>query len=353
MDGKVALFMKRLFVLLLALVMLTPAACAEEFLYTVTSVTDSLSTSSLYDNFYASGQLDAPTPGVAEGIIPQGIAYLPGENWLIFSGYRSDGGHSALIAVDRATNEVVKEVYLLNTDRSVYTGHAGGVCVTEKNIFISNASKLYRISLDTFRALPAAAECAFEEEIPVPVTASYCAYAEDILWVGEFQYGGEYKTDASHKVKSKDGRYKAWTCGYILDQSTENEIKAEAFAGEVITPDYILSMTERIQGMTISKDQIYLSQSYGRKNASLLWRYSNVLGSTPDAQAELNGKTIPIWCLDSGVKTGALSAPPMTEGLVTIDDEVYVLFESAAQKYMDPKNPSVNPIDRVFRLTDF
>ena len=43
----------------------------------------------------------------------------------------------------------------------------------------------------------------------------------------------------------------------------------------------------------------------------------------------------------------------MTEGLVTIGDEVYVLFESAAQKYMDPKNPSVNPIDRVFRLTGF
>ncbi|MBP3645958.1 MAG: hypothetical protein J6K55_05995 [Clostridia bacterium] len=345
--------MKRAILLLLVLVMLTGTACAGEFLYSTASVTDSASTSSLYDNFYASGELDAPTPGVAEGIIPQGIAYLPQEDWLLFSGYRSDGGHSALIAVDRKSNEVVKEVYLINMDESVYTGHAGGVCVTEKNIFISNASKLYRISLETFRALPPASECAFEEEIPVPVNASYCAYAEGILWVGEFQYGGEYKTDASHKVKSKDGRFKAWTCGYLLDQNAENEIKAEAFAGSVITPDYILSVTERIQGMTVSRDQIYLSQSYGRKNASLLWRYSNVLGNAPDAEAEINGKTIPIWCLDSGVKTGALSAPPMTEGLVTIGDEVYVLFESAAQKYMDPKNPSVNPIDRVFRLTGF
>lgn len=345
--------MKRAILLLLVLVMLTGTACAGEFLYSTASVTDSASTSSLYDNFYASGELDAPTPGVAEGIIPQGIAYLPQEDWLIFSGYRSDGGHSALIAVDRKSNEVVKEVYLLSMDGSVYTGHAGGVCVTEKNIFISNASKLYRISLETFRALPPASECAFEEEIPVPVNASYCAYADGILWVGEFQYGGEYKTDASHKVKSKDGRFKAWTCGYLLDQNAENEIKAEAFAGSVITPDYILSVTERIQGMTVSRDQIYLSQSYGRKNASLLWRYSNALGNTPDAEAEINGKTIPIWCLDSGVKTGALSAPPMTEGLVTIGDEVYVLFESAAQKYMDPQNPSVNPIDRVFRLTGF
>lgn len=346
--------MKKILALLFALLLFAGSCLAEEgFRYTVTSVTSSAKTSSLYDNFYLSGELDAPTPGVAEGLIPQGIAYLPQEDWLIFSGYRSDGGHSALIAVDRATHEVVKEIYLLNVDGSVYTGHAGGVCVTEKNLFISNASKLYRISLETFRALPAASECAFEEAIPVPVTASYCAYADGILWVGEFQYGGEYKTDASHKVKSKDGRYKAWCCGYELVADTENEIKPDAWGGEVITPDYILSTTERIQGMTVKNGEIYLSQSYGRKNASLLWKYADVLGNQPDAEAQLNGRTLPIWCLDSGVKLGALSAPPMTEGLVTVEDAVMVLFESAAQKYMDPENPSVNPIDRVFRLTGF
>ncbi len=345
--------MKKLVCLLLALLMISGAACAEEFRYTTASVTDSANTSALYDNFYAAGELDAPTPGVAEGIIPQGIAYWPEMDWLIFSGYRDDGGHSALIAVDRATNEVVKEAYLLNVDGSVYTGHAGGVCVTEKNIYISNASHLYRIPLDTFRALPAASECAFAQAIPVPVTASYCNYSEGILWVGEFQYGGEYKTDASHKVKSEDGRFKAWACGYVLDPTTESELKASAFGGDVITPDYILSTTERIQGMTVKGGEIYLSQSYGRKNASLLWKYANVLLNAPDTTAELNGATIPIWCLDKGVKLGALSAPPMTEGLVTVDDSVMVLFESAAQKYMDPKNPSINPIDRVFKLTGF
>ncbi len=345
--------MKKLICMMLAFLMLPIAACAETFLYTTASVTDSANTSSLYDNFYAAGELDAPTPGVKEGIIPQGIAYLPGEDWLIFSGYRTDGGPSALICVDRATNEVVKEVYLLNVDGTVYTGHAGGVCVTEKNIFISNASHLYRIPLSVFRALPAAGECAFAEAIPVPVTASYCNYSEGILWVGEFQYGGEYKTDASHKVKSEDGRFKAWACGYVLDQNTENEIPSAAYGGAVITPDYILSTTERIQGMTVKNGEIYLSQSYGRKNASLLWKYENVLENEPDATAELNGKTIPIWCLDKGVRIAALSAPPMTEGLVTVDGCVMVLFESAAEKYMDPKNPSVNPIDRVFKLTGF
>ena len=182
----------------------------------------------------------------------------------------------------------------------------------------------------------------------MPVNASYCAYADGILWVGEFEYGGEYKTDSSHKVKSEDGRFKAWTCGYILTAETENEFKPG-----VITPDYILSMTERIQGITVKDGQIYLSQSYGRKNASTLYRFSNVLENEPDATAELNGVAVPIWCLDKGVRTGALICPPMTECLCTVDGTVYVLFESGANKYMDPASPSKNPIDRVFALTGF
>ena len=32
---------------------------------------------------------------------------------------------------------------------------------------------------------------------------------------------------------------------------------------------------------------------------------------------------------------------------------LYVLFESAAQPYMDPKKPSLNPIDRAFILQGF
>ena len=348
------LLMKKWLALVLAMMLLAASASAEtDFVYSTASVCDNAKTSTLYDNFYASGELGVNIPGVAEGIVPQGIAYIPGEDWVLFSGYRSDGGNSALIAVDRASNQVVKEVYLNNVDGTAYTGHAGGVCVTEKNIFVSNASKLYRISLETFRALPAAAYCNYEEEIPVPVNASYCCYAEGVLWVGEFQYGAEYKTDASHKVKSEDGRFKAWTCGYKLDGTTENELKPSAMIGETATPDYILSMTEKIQGMTVKDGQIYLSQSYGRKNASLIYRFSNVLLNEPDTTAVVNSVEVPIWCLDKGVRTGAISCPPMSEGLVTVDGAVYVLFESAAQKYMDPKNASVNPLDRVFCLTDF
>ena len=346
--------MKKWIAILTVLLLLAAGASAEGFVYSMTSVTDCAQTDKLYTRFYESGEFSVLVPGLAEGIVPQGISYLPDENCLLFAGYRSDKGNSALLAVSLDTGELVKEAILCLPDGSPYNGHAGGVCVTEKNIFISNAYTLYRISLDTFRSLPVSSECRIEEEIPVPVRSSYCSYAEGILWVGEFEYGTEYKTDISHKIKTADGRFKAWTCGYILTAETENELKPEALEnGGDAVPDYLLSMTERIQGFTTKEGKIYLSQSYGRRAVSNIYRYDNVLTRTPDAEGTVSGVSVPMWFLDKNALEETLLTPPMSECLCTVDGAIYVVFESAAQTYMQPGNASQNPIDRAFKLTDF
>ena len=333
--------MKRcLMALMLALIVFT--ASAEGFVYTATSVTDCAQTDAAYDRFYQSGELSVLIPGLAEGIVPQGISYMPEENWLLFAGYRADKENSALIAVDLATGEVVKEAILHYANGSDYNGHAGGVCVTEQDIYLSNAHMLYRIPLSDFRALPASGSCRFVQEIPVPVNASFCCYSEGVLWVGEFQYTGDYPTDASHRVRSADGLQRAWTCGYVMKEGQDFSL-----------PDYVLSTTERIQGITTVNGIIYLSQSYGRRANSMIYRYENVLERPADGTVELEGGQAPLWILDSKVRQAALICPPMTECLCTVDGKVLVLFESAAQTYMDPSNPSVNPMDRVFRLTEF
>ena len=197
--------MKKWFLLLIAGLSLLCTSCAAEVEYTVTSVTDCAQAESRYDRFYQSGEIDLVIPGLAEGLVPQGICHLPREDWLLFTGYPSVKGSSALIAVDRQTGEITRQASLQYADGKTYSGHAGGVCATETDIYISNAHMLYRISLEDFLALPGKGVCKFAEEIPVPVNSSYCCYAEGVLWVGEFQYGGDYKTDASHYVKTADG----------------------------------------------------------------------------------------------------------------------------------------------------
>ncbi len=198
------------------------------------------------------------------------------------------------------------------------------------------------MSLKAFESLPSVSYCAFEEEIPVPVNSSYCSYADGVLWVGEFQYGGDYPTDASHRVSTADGLQRAWNCGYRIHEDQDFS-----------APDYILSITERIQGMTVLNGKIYLSQSYGRRNDSLIYRYGNVLLSDPDQTVNVNGRDVPLWILDSTVREEALICPPMTECLCTLEDGIYVVFESAAKTYMNPAKPSAHPMDRVFLLKDF
>lgn len=346
--------MKRLLAFVLLLCLLFSCACAETFTYTQESVTDCANTHIKYDAFYASGELSLLVPGLKQGFVPQGLSYLPEQNWMIIAGYSgNEDTNSTLFAVDLATGEMVREVMLQYADGSDYFGHAGGVAVTEKNIFIANNAHLYRISLETFLSLPASAFCAFDEEIPVPSRASYCSYADGVLWVGEFQYDPSYKTDRTHWYKNEDGRYKAWLIGYELDQTQANELKPASLTAETAVPDYIISTTERIQGMTIHNDQFFLSQSYGRRNFSTLLQYQNVLDTPPLATADVNGHAVPLWCLNSTVQTGSLVMPPASECMVTVNGSIYVLFETAAQKYMDPETPSANPMDRLFRLTGF
>ena len=334
--------MKKSLCALLALLTLLVCSCSAETVYTCTSVTDAASSAAAYARFNENGELSVVIPGLKEGFVPQGITYLPTDDALLFAGYSGGSENSALLSVNRETGELLKQVKLNNVDGSKYTGHAGGVCATETDIYVSNNHKLFRISLEVYNSLPSDASCAFEEEIPVPVNSSYCSYADGILWVGEFQYGGDYPTDASHRVSTSDGLQRAWTCGYVMREGQDFSV-----------PDYILSMTERIQGMTVLNGKIYLSQSYGRRNDSVLYRYADVLNEDADGTVDVNGKQAPLWVLDSTNREDALVCPPMTECLCTIGEEIYVVFESAAETYMNPSKPSLHPMDRVFRLKSF
>ncbi len=310
--------------------------------YTSTSVTDSGMTSAQYDRFTRSGEPGTIIPGLAEGLVPQGIAWMEAEDALLISGYRTDGGGSALIAFDRSTGEIRKQVSLQYSDGRVYNGHAGGVCVTENDIYISGEQRLYRISLDKFRQLSDTASCSFEEEILVPVNASFCNCSEGVLWVGEFHHAWNYPTDPDHAVSSADGTQRAWICGYRQSGNPDFE-----------TPDFILSVTDRIQGMTTSGGAIYLSQSYGNRTSSSIIRYNMILDRDPDMTVQLGQQEVPLWILDSSCRSDTLPCPPMSEGLCSVENGIFVLFESAALPYMDPLDSSSNAMDRAFLLKDF
>lgn len=352
--------MKKLLSILLVMCLFLPSALAgldNDTYHTPQSVVDTDKNISTYSQFKQSGEFSILTPGLAETFVPQGLAFYSPQNLMFFSGYDYEGYASALIASDINTGWVIKEMFFTKPDGSFYTDHFGGVCVTDKNIFIAGERSLYRLSLSEFFAADISEARPFTEVIPVPCGTSYCQISNGILWVGEFNYDREakFKSDPNHHVTNAEGEtLKSWILGYKLVNYTENEFDPASITANGAIPDYILAVTDRVQGLTFSNNQIYLSQSYGRTNDSHLYRYENVLGKDPDMKVSVLGVPCPLWFLDSQAETGSLLCPPMTEGLCTIGDSVYVSFESASGLYRIPYEPkkgrSKNPVDRVYKL---
>ena len=288
-----------------------------------------------YRDFAACAEETFVVPGLSQAIVPQGMDYWAEKGLMLISGYCSkSGGGSVLLAVNVNSGRLTAAYSLKNMDGSNYTGHAGGVAVTKKNVYISDGSKLRRIPLT---ALERSGTVSFAEEISVPVHASFCNYSGGFLWVGDFYRDETHPTEEFRHMVNRDGTtYCAWAVGYELDETTENEFKTKSLVnGSYATPDRILSITDRIQGMAYLHEQgkIALSQSYGRKNNSTLYLFDDPMSGAAHTTVTLNNVSVPVWFLDGKVSCENMTMLPMSEGVANVNGKVYVLFESGAEKY--------------------
>lgn len=105
--------------------------------------------------------------------------------------------------------------------------------------------------------------------------------------------------------------------------------------------EYILSIPDIVQDIEFTENYIVLSRSYGRKNDSKLEFYPNVLNKKPHGKIN----NIPFWFLDNPVKT--INILPMSEGITKIGNSLYILFESAALKYI---NSGKHPTKYIWKL---
>ena len=311
---------------------------------------------SAYSAFNSLAQAEILVPGLKQGMIPQGMDVSVEKNLLFISGYFKDAAYSessVVLTVDMTSGKFVGEYYLEDIGGAPHTSHAGGIAVTEKNVYISSNSLLYRIPLSAFEEAGARGAVRIVETIPVPVRASFCNYSEGILWVGDFYIpnNSTYETpEWRHMQNRAGGTYGAWCVGYRLTDATENGIRADALpaGASYATPDIVLSIDQKIQGFAVVGDRIALSKSYGRTANSSILLYENVLSDAAHRTVTLNGTEVPVWFLDSFVAVGSYTMMPMSEGLAAHNGSLLILFESGATYYKD--DGGKNPTDRVFRM---
>lgn len=61
---------------------------------------------------------------------------------------------------------------------------------------------------------------------------------------------------------------------------------------------------------------------------------------------EVGGTKVPTWFLGKDQRVFSVTAPPMSENLCRVGDDIFVVFESGAKKYRSESCP----VDRLFRF---
>ncbi len=132
-------------------------------------------------------------------MVPQGVAYYEAKNWMLISAYHQSKVTktympSKIFALDMTTGSLVAEWELKKTNGDVYDGHAGGIAVTQNNLYITNGSGISYIPLSSLDvnagSLKFTATKSLKNELN-ETSAAYVTVTDGILWTGNFYAKGE------------------------------------------------------------------------------------------------------------------------------------------------------------------
>lgn len=243
---------------------------------------------------------------------PQGICFTP--DYIMITSYADEKDTlGSLLIFDAKTGEYL--VTLGMKDRS----HLGGIAFDGENIWIchSNSNTLERISYDYIQMIAndkpgyLVDASALSDEYKIDNTPSCITFYGNRLWV------------ATHTryMNSK-------MISYSYDKTTDSLVSLSNY-----------TIPSKVQGVAFGEDgTVYLSTSYGRDKSSYIKVYTSVLSMT-------RKPNVPAWKVEM---------PPCSEEIALEDGTLYVLFESAGERYFegtDGKGKSLSPIDQVLKVT--
>ncbi|MDQ0885457.1 hypothetical protein QFZ81_000545 [Paenibacillus sp. V4I9] len=316
-------------------------------------------TESRYRAAWDVGEKGPIIPGLVQGHVPQGMSYFADNQheWILMAAYHYTGDPSTLAIVDAKTGTLEKYVNLKNPDGSIYTGHAGGVAVSRDNIWLSSGKRMYRMPIQTLIDTPDQGFAQFADSFGVVTNASFAAYEDGILWVGEYSNPPSYTTSPSHQMQNRNGEsHLSWIVGYELDINDRLPSDTPSFREESMdkfVPKYVISIGDKIQGVAFNKGEVLLTYNHGRPYNSIV-RYAmpNVSDlSTKNAETSIGGVTVPVWLLDNVNKTGSINVPTGAENMFIRNedgaDHLYMNFESGANHMRFMSSYSM---DRLLKL---
>ena len=294
----------------------------------------------VFNGFFGNAQKEYLIPGLSAGLVPQGYAYVEEEGLYLQCGYMTDGVSASRIYMTDAENtDDTRFVELYAADGTPYTGHTGGITAAGDFVWLANDGEgedncVWVLSLQALLSAENGGRITLTTRFQSETRAACCFADGEYLWVGEFNDGEKYVTDAGHKFTVNGGENFALVCAYPLDTASVYGVAFTESDGQaVFTPALALSVTNLVQGFTRTPDGFALSTSYGL-GVSHIYFHKDVTADEPHASIRINDSDVPVYFLDSESLTDDVSMPPMSEEIFIKDGRLYVLLESACKKYI-------------------
>lgn len=287
--------------------------------------------------FFDNSNQEFEIPGLDDNFVPQGFTKIDGYNKYLISGYMSDGTPSRFYVIDGESKKVDNYFILEINGSKKYTGHAGGV--------VSYGSTLWTVSKeedkgyafmfylsDIMNLKESGSAIMVRNYFDTYNNADYAFIQNDTLWIGEFYKEGKYETDTDHHLKTRSGEMnKSVVYGYKIDESYQYRISS--LKNNKPYPAMALSTRDLVQGIAITEEgKFVLSTSWSIADSNIYY-YENVFSQEAHDKLKVGLVDIPLWYLDNDALISTTNAPAMTEEIIIENDRVYILFESACNKY--------------------
>ena len=310
----------------------------------------------LYDwiahkDFYDHAKPVFATPGVHEGFVQQGLDYVEEDETFLASGYMTDKAKSSRVYAISKDGEKVVYAELLKKNGEPFTGHAGGVVQNGDFVYVTYASKgnggLAIFSYSDVLDGGTATQLGW---IPTYVSGAHVDIHNGYLYAGSFYIQKDYETPQYERMVTPAGDQNYSIINvFKLDENAE-------FGVDTTKPVAVISSTRCVQGMCFTDDgKVILSTSYGLSTSQLFVydldkvtkKENHTLtnkAELEEGQKEFTFENVPLYYLDSGSLVETIKAPPMAEELACVDGRLYVMCESASNKYIFGKLTSGNDV---------
>ncbi len=286
-------------------------------------------------DYYESSERAFVIPGLSDDMVPQGLDYLKDEGIALVGGYQNDASPSRIYKVNVESGESLGYVLLGDESGRGIAPHAGGLAAHGGYVYVAGDEDafVYVYNLDdvmnsedgtVIKSLGKFYTLFGDSDI----RADFMCFTDDMFIVGEFYREPNYPTPEDHVFEWGQGDVNhALALCYRISDGEGTKFGLE------IKPCSALSIPDQVQGIAVNENKIWLSQSYATSKSTIS-SYRAFDDSSNKYVDVANVGIINVYALDSTTYVSSFEAPPMAEEIVIIDGKMYIMCESASNKYI-------------------